>query len=167
MDRKSKMKYTGTEVWVNTRTGEKRAVDEFERPVGRGEQFAITYLAEIINMIDTLGNKKMQVVKYILKNMCKSNNILIATQREIAEATGLSTKTVNETIKLLSDSGIITCRVGSIMLSPHFCNNWRAGKEATMMVRYREFDNRQVDQIDGQFEITDTDMHTSEIEKGA
>ena len=25
------------------------------------------------------------------------------------------------------------------MLSPHFMNNWKAGKEASMMIKYMEF----------------------------
>ena len=77
MSRKESMKYTGTEIIYrfNKETGEYEEIgnaDTFVKPIGRTEPFMITYLAEIINLIDTLGNKKMQVVKYILKNMRES-----------------------------------------------------------------------------------------------
>ena len=90
MSRKESMKYTGTEIIYrfNKETGEYEEIgnaDTFVKPIGRTEPFMITYLAEIINLIDTLGNKKMQVVKYILKNMSKSENTLIITTRELAE----------------------------------------------------------------------------------
>lgn len=138
---KQKTKYTGREVWVNQETGEIREVDTFEREVGRSN-FMVTYLAEIINLIETIGNKKMQVVKYILSHMCKANNTLIITTRELAEECNMSTKTVTDTLKLLEEADIIERRVGSIMLKPKFMNNWGAVKEANMMIKYREFDDR-------------------------
>lgn len=139
MTRKDRTIYTGREVWVNQSTGEVREVDAFERSVGRKEAFMVTYLGEIINMIETLGNKKMQVVKYILANMCKTNNTLIITTRELAEKCGVGHNTVLETLKLLEKTNIIERRTGAIMVSPKLINNWKAGKEATMMVKYQEF----------------------------
>lgn len=139
MARKDRTIYTGREVWVNQSTGEVREVDAFERSVGRKEAFMVTYLGEIINMIETLGNKKMQVVKYILANMCKTNNTLIITTRELAEKCGVGHNTVLETLKLLEKTNIIERRTGAIMVSPKLINNWKAGKEATMMVKYQEF----------------------------
>ena len=62
MSRKESMKYTGTEIIYrfNKETGEYEEIgnaDTFVKPIGRTEPFMITYLAEIINLIDTLGNK--------------------------------------------------------------------------------------------------------------
>lgn len=139
MARKGKTQYTGREVWINQETGEIREVDAFEKPVGRDKGFMITYLAEIINMIETLGTKKMVVVKYILQNMCKANNTLIVTNTELAKACGVSKQTVTDTLKLLEGAGIIERRTGAIMVSPKLCNNWNSGKEASMMVKYYEF----------------------------
>ena len=101
MGRKDRTKYTGREVWINQETGEVREIDAFEREVGRKEAFMITYLGEIINMIETLGNKKMQVVKYILQNMCKTNNTRIITTRDLAERCDVSLQTATVTLKLL------------------------------------------------------------------
>ena len=157
--RKGKTLYTGKEIWVNQATGEVREVDTFEKPVGRGNGFMITYLAEIINLIETLGNKKMLVVKYILEHLSKTENTLIRTQREIADALGMSTKTVNETLKLLADAGIIERRTGAIMVSPKLMNNWKAPKEASMMIKYYEFSGDDDNQITGQMEIKDVDCN--------
>lgn len=139
MTRKDRTVYTGREVWINQATGEIREVDSFERSVGRKEAFMITYLGEIINMLETLGNKKMQVVKYILANMCKTNNTLIITTRELAMKCDVSHNTVLETLKTLEKAKIIERRTGAIMVSPKLMNNWKPGKEATMMVKYQEF----------------------------
>lgn len=139
MARKGKTQYTGKEIWVNQATGEVREVDTFEKPVGRDKGFMITYLAEIINLIETLGNKKMLVVKYILANMSKTENTLIITTRELSEKCGVGFNTVIQTLKLLESANIIERRTGAIMVSPKLVNNWYANKEATMMVKYYEF----------------------------
>lgn len=142
-DRKARMQYKCTTTWINQDTGEVRQVDEFERPVGRTEPFMITYLAEIINLIETLGNKKMQIVKYILTNMEKSTNTLLTTTRILAEETETSQKTVVETLKMLEQAEIIKRRTGAIMLSPHLMNNKKASGEATMMIKYERFDENE------------------------
>lgn len=80
-------------------------------------------MSEVINIIEALGNKKMLVVKYILQEMCKTNNTLIATQDKIAKSLGVSRKVVCETLKLLEDANVIYRETGAIMLSPHFTDN--------------------------------------------
>lgn len=135
----NKTKFKGQSVWVNQQTGETRVVDEFEKTVGRKERFMITYLAEIIELIETLGNKKMQVVKYILSNMDKNTNTLISTTRELATNSGVSHNTVLDTLKQLEEANIIHRRTGVIMVSPKLMNNKKASGEATMMIKYKEF----------------------------
>ena len=135
----NKTKFKGQSVWINQQTGETRVVDEFEKIVGRKERFMITYLAEIIELIETLGNKKMQVVKYILSNMDKNNNTLIITTRELAAEAGVSHNTVLDTLKQLEGANIIHRKTGAIMISPKLMNNKKALGEATMMIKYKEF----------------------------
>ena len=92
------MKFVGQDEWVNKRTGEVRTIDEFERTTGRTERFMITYLAEIISLIDSLGNQKMKVVKYLLTHMDKSTNTLIITTKELAKKSDVGYDTVVETL---------------------------------------------------------------------
>lgn len=143
-ERNARMKFTGKSTWVNQETGEIREFDEFEKPIGRNQPFMITYLAEIINLIDTLGNKKMQVVKYILNNMNKSDNSLIITTRELSEKSKVGFNTVIETLKILDNAGIIERRTGAIMISPKLMNNKKADGEASLMIKYRNFSNEGV-----------------------
>lgn len=145
MAKKRDVKYTGTEIWckIDKTTGEiieEREVDTFEKPIGRKEPFMITYLTEIINLIDTLGNKKMKVVKYILKNMSKTENVLIITSRELAKKCDVSLQTITDTLKLLESADIIKRKTGAIMIHPKLMNNKKAQGEAIMMTKYYEFD---------------------------
>lgn len=116
--------------------GEVRKVDVVVREVPR-TGFAITYLSTIINLIDSIGNRKMKVVKYVLKNM-DSNNVLIQTVREIAKGAECSVQTVNDTLKLLESAGIIARRTGIVMLSPRLVHKGNAKKERYLMAKFIE-----------------------------
>lgn len=97
--------------------------------------FAITYLSTIVQLIDNVGNKKMQVVKYVLQKM-DSNNILIETVREIAKNAGVSLQTVHSTLQILEGAGIIARKSGVIMLSPKLAHKGNAKKERYLMTRF-------------------------------
>jgi DNA-binding MarR family transcriptional regulator len=128
------------DTWVNERTGEKLSAVELLKPVGRNG-FMITYLTTIMSLIETLGNRKMMVVKYILGKMDIGSNVLVITVREIAEETGISNKTVIETLQLLENAKIIQRRTGAIMLSPQLLHKGRKPREQALLTRFYEFGN--------------------------
>ena len=99
--------------------------------------FAITYLSTIVQLIDNVGNKKMQVVKYVLQKM-DSNNILLETVREISKNAGVSLQTVNSTLQILEGAGIIARKAGVIMLSPKLAHKGNAKKERYLMTRFSQ-----------------------------
>src|SRR5699024_12108941 len=72
--------------------------------------------SDLIQLIDNLGNRKMQVVKYILENMEKSTNTLIITTTELAKKSKVSRQTVSDTLKILEESQIIARKTGAIMI---------------------------------------------------
>lgn len=99
--------------------------------------FAITYLSTIVQLIDNVGNKKMQVVKYVLQKM-DTNNILLETVREISKNCKVSLQTVNETLRLLESAGIIARKTGAVMLSPKLIHKGNAKRERYLMTKFTE-----------------------------
>lgn len=132
--------YNGKSRWQNMETGEIIETDEVIKKTPRNG-FMITYLTAIIQLIDTLGNKKMQVVKYILANMDKSTNTLIITTRELSEKSETSIKTVVETLKTLEQAQIITRRTGAIMIHPSLVHRGKDTKEKYLLARFEDFSN--------------------------
>ena len=130
---------------INPDTGEiigsVRCVDVVLKEVPR-TGFAITYLSTIINMIESIGNKKMQVVKYILQNM-DSNNKLSETVREVAKGSECSIQTVHETLTLLENCGVIARKTGTIMLSPKLAHKGNAARERFLMTKFIEIQESQ------------------------
>lgn len=102
--------------------------------------FEITYLAYFCDLFDKLGGRKYTVFKYIIEHK-NSDNQLIITIRELAEKTNTSTKTVNDTIKLLKEAGLISTRTGAIMLLPKLAHRGSDRKEAYLMQKFEAFEN--------------------------
>ena len=142
-----KTQYDGRGLWqkidpiTHQPTGEVREFDEFKKEVSPNDRhgFMVTYLAEIISLIDKLGNQKMKIVKFLLQNMDKRTNTLIMTTRELAKKSGVSFSTVIETLQILDEAGIVQRRTGAIMISPKLMNNRTGGGEASMMITYKAF----------------------------
>lgn len=102
--------------------------------------FSITYLSTIINLIDNIGNKKMQVVKYILSHM-DSNNKLSETVREISVGSGCSLQTVHDTLKILEECQIIARKTGTVMLTPKLVHKGNSKRERFLLTKFFEIKN--------------------------
>ena len=68
-----------------------------------------------------------------------ADNTLIITVRELAEKTGTSTRTVQDTLKLLREAGLIKCRTGAIMLVPKLAHRGSDRREAYLMQKFEVF----------------------------
>lgn len=140
-------KYMGQSVWRKYNSkGEvvaEVAADEFDVPVedrnNKREKgsFAILYLFKFYSLLDELGGKKWKVIDHIIHNM-DYNNMLVTTCNNIASATGVSEKTVRETLKKLKEADLIAHKPGLIMLSPKLLNRKHQNGENVLMLRYED-----------------------------
>jgi DNA-binding MarR family transcriptional regulator len=129
-----------TSYWVNTKTGEAIEANEIIQEVYNGRRgFCITYLSAIITMLDCIGNRKMHIIKYILENMDLSANLLLITTEELAKNTNSSRQTVSDTLKELEKAGIISRRIGAIMVNAQLIHRGDEGKERVLMQRFGHF----------------------------
>lgn len=130
--------HQGVSKWQNLETGEIIEAQEIVKKTSR-QGFMITYLHQIIKLIDQLGNRKMQVVKYILDNMDTATNTLIITTVELAEKTGVSRQTVSDTLKILERNGIIARRSGAIMIHAQLLHRGSNSKEKYLLTKFQEW----------------------------
>lgn len=117
--------------------GEPILADEVVKKVRRNG-FEITYLAYFIDLFDKLGGKKYIVFKYIIEHK-SAENTLIITIRELAEKTKTSTRTVQDTLNLLKEAGLIKCRTGAITLVPKLVHRGNDRREAYLMQKFEVF----------------------------
>lgn len=133
--------YQGTDEWVNTRTGQVVEANQLLTKTER-QGFEITYLMYFFNLFNELGGQKYKVVEYILKNK-DNNNILIITQRELAKKCKVGLQTVNHTVKILKEAGLIQTKTGAIMLHPKISHRGGSGKEKYLMHKFTIFDDKE------------------------
>ena len=69
----------------------------------RDFNFHKVWLQHLVNSLDSISNQKLRLAFWIIDHLDRENQ-LIMTQRAIADATNMSTKTVNTTLKALCEA---------------------------------------------------------------
>jgi Firmicute plasmid replication protein (RepL) len=135
-----KVKLLGTQQFIHKETGEivECQVMELEE---RDANFQKFWLGHVISAVDELSNAKMKIVFYILGN-ADSNNVLLKTIDEIVKETGISNKTVVETLKVLQKHDIITRRTGAILLNPNVIFRGGTSKRRAVLTFYEEMKSK-------------------------
>ena len=126
--------------------------------VPRGK-FEVTYTAELFNILKDLGNKKIEVLSYLLDNK-DGNNCLNTSVRDLAKATNTSTKTVQETINVLRDANLLRRKGSVYMISANLMLKGNQIREAYLMRKFEELPDPDEEdiieaQIEGQMRFSD------------
>ena len=133
------------ERWTNEETGETITVPTVNGVIQRPDEeekdsgFDKVWLAHIMTIIDDMGNQKMKVIGWLLKNRDRRNNHIIATQKLIADGANVSTTTVSRVMKSLFESNIISMQgQGVYRLNPDLIFYGKRGKRMNILYRYKE-----------------------------
>lgn len=142
----NKTKIIGSKELVDPTTGEVIPCSLVQQDTYGRRNFYITYMYNIMKLFDVLGGKKYKVLEFIIDNMNYENQ-LIMTTREIEKKSGISKKTILETLKLLEENNLIVRKTGVVMLNPKLFNNKKDYQEQYMLIKYnqikRESDSNQ------------------------
>lgn len=131
--------YKGSQRLIDEQTGEVIEVDKLYRKQSSGN-FVKAYIVQLVSMLDMIGGKKLKIVNYILDNVHLSNNLIVATTREIAKATNTSTQTVTRTLKILEEGNIIKRRTGALMLNPELLMRGDDHKQKYLLLEFGNFE---------------------------
>ena len=131
--------YKGSQRLIDEQSGEVIEVDKLYRKQTSGN-FHKAYILQLISMMDMIGGKKFKVVNYILDNIHWSNNTLIATTRELVQATGVSKQTVITTLKTLEKGNIIKRKTGVLMLNPELLMRGDDQKQKYLLLEFGNFE---------------------------
>lgn len=123
---------TNIDTWVNQRTGE--AVNALTTiSPSTDKDFDKVWLGLILSVLELFGNKKIDVVRYILENRNRSDNTVVITQRDLAKKAKTSYQTVNHTIQILKEANFLTQIVpGYYRINPAVI--WRGGHWQRMAI---------------------------------
>ena len=96
------------------------------------------WLGQVMEALEQVGNKKIKVANYILKNRDKNTNYLIQTQREIAETCGVSLQTVSSTLQALEKANLIVGKSGIYQVNPDKIAYGKHSKRMAILRIYRQ-----------------------------
>lgn len=96
------------------------------------------WLGEVMEALEQVGNKKIKVANYILNHRDKTTNYLIQTQREIAEACGVSKQTVTSTIQALEVADLLVGKSGIYQINPDKIAYGKHSKRMAILRIYRQ-----------------------------
>jgi len=153
-----KTKIIGKETYINSKTGELVDFQVIDIREETDANFHKIWLSHILSAFDELGNQKLKVLTYLLENMNKEN-IVIGTQRALADKIGVSRQTLSSTLNILREGDIIAMpQAGIIRFNPNVIfkgyHNRRmnvlykysaersAYEETPRQKEYREYQNR-------------------------
>ncbi|WP_215408410.1 replication/maintenance protein RepL, partial [Vibrio gigantis] len=110
----------GTTQMIDPSSGELKTVQHYEvKDVDIN--WNKVWLGHMLDVLDMVGNKKMQVLSWLLENRDLKTNEIVATQQEIMDELNFSKQTISDTFKALqSQKVIIKIRNGKYQLSPDF-----------------------------------------------
>lgn len=144
--------------WINRETGEIRYVREIDIKT-TDKDFDKVWIALMMSALDVIGNKKIEILSYLVNNRNRSDNVIFATQDAISEATGVSKKTVNVTISELKKAKLISqvCP-GAYRLSPGIV--WRGSHFARMAIMAKFDEEKKAEKAARASEQLDTGQAT-------
>lgn len=96
-----KQKFIGSKTLVDVETGQEYPV-QLNVIEDRDFNFHKVWLQNLIMSMDSIANQKLKLAFWIIDNLNKEN-MLVMTQRKIAEKSGISLKTVSTTMKMLCE----------------------------------------------------------------
>ena len=128
---RKKVKFVGTKKFIDQDTGEvvEMNVTDIEE---RDANFHKIWLGHMLESLDMIGNQKIRVAMFIMNNINRDNEFLM-THRVVAEKTGISLKTVSDTMTALQESDFIhKVRNGYYRLNPDIM--YKGGKNDRLNV---------------------------------
>ena len=126
-----KQKLIGIQEYLNPNTGEfvpMQVVSVEERDFN----FHKVWLQHLVNSLDSISNQKLRLAFWIIDHLNRENQ-LVMTQRQIADKSGMSLKTVQRTMKALQEGEpafLVRINGGAYMINPSIV--WKGSHAARM-----------------------------------
>lgn len=96
-----KQKFVGTKILIDPETNEAYPM-QLNVIEDRDFNFTKVWLQHLVNSLDEISNQKLRLAFWIIDHLDKENQ-LVMTQRQLADASGISLKTVSRTMQALCE----------------------------------------------------------------
>lgn len=119
---------------LNNVTGEVTPITTFYS--GKKDMWEKVYAKSLADMLEISGDEKTRVIACLIKHKDSMNRVN-ETTASLAEKSGVSTKTVKRTLKILQDNNFIhRVRNGLWLFSPNIMVNGKSGYGAAVFRKW-------------------------------
>jgi predicted transcriptional regulator len=140
--RKKTQTIIGTQRYINADTGEILETTVIEKEVDRDFNFHKIWLNDLMSVLNLIGGKKLDILKYLLGQMRTQDNTISVTYRQIEKELNTSQKTIAKTMKILQEANFITkIQNGLYMVNPDVIVRGKSSKKDALMIKYVEAKN--------------------------
>ena len=135
--KKKKQYIVGTQDYINQTTGEIVTCTVIEKEVYNDFNFHKIWLNDLMNVLDLIGGKKLEILKYLLNKMNNVDNTIIARYDDIIKDLKVSRQTVSNTLKILREANFIKkIANGVYMVNPDIIVKGRGSKKDALLIKY-------------------------------
>jgi hypothetical protein len=128
----------GLKTVIDQDTGAERRVTNFEIK-DIDFNWNKIWLGHLLDCLEVIGNKKIQIMTWLLENRNEKDNLIYATQRMIALETGASLPTVTETLTLMQDQNVLDKkRNGVYQLNPNLIFQGNSEQRMDILLSYKK-----------------------------
>ena len=127
----------GKQQYINSQTGEIQNFTVITKNIPADFNFHKIWLQDILNVLDSFGNKKIAVLKKKKKNMRNEDNTVSGSLRELATICKVSYPTACLVIKELTKNNILKrIRSGTYQFNPDLIVKGSSGKRERLLIEY-------------------------------
>lgn len=159
-------KYIGVETFVNEFTGEKVQMGVITKNLDvldkKGWRRVI--MSDLMEVIEKVGNKKIQVLSYLVDNMDGKNQIN-TTIAKICKDTNISNKTIIETIKALKDANLLRKFGGVYVLNCEIISSYGKSENNRYLAIKYNFTNQEIKVKTKEEEIKELESKLQKLRK--
>ena len=159
-----KVKYCGTQQYVNPNTGE---IEEFDvtKIEQRDFNFTKVFMENFLADLDSLGNKKLKVAIYICQNITREG-YFIGTIRTIAKKTGFSYKTIQKTLNLLLECNFLKrVEIGVYLVNADHLFKGSHKNRMNILKKYHDLENDEVRALTNEQKIKNLEKSISKMKQ--
>ncbi len=146
MSNQPEVKLLAPDVWINQRTGEIIEAQTLAREV-KGDVdvgFEKLWVGHILEAVQEVGNAKMQVLFWLIRNKDKGNMVR-GSVTEIAEKTGVGRATVARLMTALRRASVVQLEYGGRwLLNPAVVFKGSHSRRMNVLIRYKSMEQREL-----------------------
>jgi hypothetical protein len=127
----------GKKTYIDRETGEVQEFTVIQKNVSKDFNFHKIWLQDLLNVLNSFGNKKIKILTFLLHKMRNEDNTVTVTYKEIENKLKISKPTISNTMQELIQANVLKkIAPATYRFNPDLIVKGGSGKRQAMLVEY-------------------------------